>query len=85
MLHIYFDGTASASFFGGTQGSAPLNYLQIYAPDIQYAEASVNAPAQVVETGGAAVSLSAQDLLNLATQKIFAIAEPALPARPRPR
>jgi len=80
VLNVYFDGTAVASFFGGTQGAAPLNYLQIYSPDIQYAEANVNAPAQVVETGGATVSMTAQALLNLASQKLLEIAKPTLPA-----
>jgi uncharacterized repeat protein (TIGR01451 family) len=82
VLNVYFNGTAVASFFGGTQGATPLNYLQIYAPDIQYAEAHVNAPAQVVETGGGSVSVSAQDLLNLASQKLLQIGEPAPPASP---
>ncbi|MGO9262578.1 MAG: hypothetical protein ACLQU1_40800, partial [Bryobacteraceae bacterium] len=31
VLNVYFDGTAVASSFGGTQGAAPLNYLQIYS------------------------------------------------------
>jgi hypothetical protein len=78
VLNVYFDGTAVASFFGGTPGAAPLNYLQIYSPDILYASAHVNAPAQIVETGGASVAMSAQDLLNLASQKLLEIAEPAL-------
>jgi uncharacterized protein (TIGR03437 family) len=79
VLNVYFNGTAAASSFGGTQGIAPLNYLQIYSPDIQYAQAKVNAPAQVVEGGGMTVATSAQDLLNLASQKLLAISEP-LPA-----
>jgi uncharacterized protein (TIGR03437 family) len=80
VLNVYFDGTAVASSFGGTPGTAPLNYLQIYFADIQYAQTNVNAPAQVVEAGGT-VSTTAQDLLNLANQKLAAIAEPpALPA-----
>jgi uncharacterized repeat protein (TIGR01451 family) len=81
VLSKYFDGTAAASFFGGTPGTAPLNYLQIYSPDILYATAHVNAPAQVVETG-ATVAVSAQDLLNLASQKLLQIGEPALPPSP---
>ena len=81
VLNDYFNGTAVASFFGGTQGTAPLNYLQIYSPDIQYAENHINTPAQVVETSGASVAMSAQDLLNLASQKLLAISEP-LPAIP---
>jgi len=80
VLNVYFNGTAAASSFGGTQGAAPLNYLQIYSPDIQYAVANVNAPAQVVETGGATVSMTAQALLNLASQKLLEMAEPTLPS-----
>jgi hypothetical protein len=76
VLNVYFGGTAVASAFGGTQGTAPLNYLQIYSPDIQYAQANVNVPAQVVETSGATVSTSAQGLLNMASQKLMDIAEP---------
>ena len=78
VLNVYFDGTAAASFFGGSQGATPLNYLQIYSTDIQYAEANVRAPAQVVVTGGASFVLSAQDLLNMASQKLLGMAEPPL-------
>ena len=78
VLNQYFDETPVASSFGGSPGTVPLNYLQIYAADFQYAETNVNAPAQVVETSGATVSMSAQDLLNLASQKLLAISEPPL-------
>ena len=77
VLKVFFDGTAAASFFGGTPGATPLNYLQIYAVDFLYAETHAHAPEQVVETGGASVSISAQDLLNLARQKLLEIGEPA--------
>ena len=80
LLNIYFDGTAVASSFGGTQGTAPLNYVQIFSQDIQYAEANVNTPAQVVEAGGVTVATTAQALLNLASQKLLTLAEPTLPA-----
>jgi len=76
VLKVFFDGTPAASSFGGTPGATPLDYLQIYAVDFLYAEANVHAPAQVVETGGASVSMSAQDLLNLASQKLFEIGRP---------
>ena len=76
LLNIYFGGSPAASFFGGTQGTAPLNYLQLYSQDIQYAEANVNAPAPVTETSGATVSTTAQALLNLASQKLLEIGEP---------
>ncbi len=75
VLNVYFNGTSVASSFGGTQGTAPLNYLQIYSEDIQCAQQNVNAPAQVVESGGA-VSTTAQDLLNMANQKLLEVAEP---------
>jgi uncharacterized protein (TIGR03437 family) len=78
VLSVYFDGTAVASSFGGTPGTAPLNYLQVYPEDIQYAQANVSAPAEIVETNGVTVSMTAQDLLNLASQKLMQIAEPSL-------
>ncbi len=80
LLNIYFDGSPAASSFGGTQGTVPLNYLQLYSQDIQYASANINAPAQVTEAGGVTVSTTAQTLLNLASQNLLALAEPALPA-----
>jgi hypothetical protein len=64
VLKVYFDGTAVASFVGGTPGATPFNYLQIYAADFLYAATHVHAPEQVVESGAASVSISAQDLLN---------------------
>jgi uncharacterized protein (TIGR03437 family) len=75
VLSVYFNGTAVASSFNGTTGIAPLNYLQIYSEDIQYATANVNAPAQVV-AGSVTVSITAQALLNLASAKLFTIGEP---------
>ena len=77
VLKVFFDGTAAAPSFGGTPGSTPLNYLQIYAVDFLYADTHAHAPAQVVEAGGVSVSISAQDLLNLARQKLLEIGEPA--------
>jgi uncharacterized protein (TIGR03437 family) len=77
ILRKYFDGTPAASSFGGTPGTVPENYLQIYSADFLYAAAHVNAPAQVVQTGGAIESVTAQDQLNLASQKLLEISEPA--------
>jgi hypothetical protein len=46
VLVWYFDGTSTGPFFGGTLGSAPLNYVQIYGPDISYANhATTKVPA----------------------------------------
>ncbi len=77
VLNAYFNGTAAAALFGGTPGAtpAPMNYMQIYSPDIQYAELNVNAPAQVVETSGATVSITAQQLLNQAVPALALISE----------
>jgi uncharacterized protein (TIGR03437 family) len=81
VLNVYFAGTAAAAAFGATPGTAPLNYLQIYSPDIQYATMNTNAPAQVVETGDVLVMTTAQALLNLASQNLAQISEPvAVPA-----
>ncbi len=84
VLNFYFTGTSVASTFGATPGVTPLNYLQIYSPDIQYAEANVDAPAQVVQTSGSSVSMSAQELLDLASPLLLAIAEPASLLAPSP-
>ena len=82
VLSWYFTGTAVAASFGATAGPAPLNYLQIYSPDILYATANANAPAQVVETGGATASLTAQQLLNMANQALAQISELPLSVPP---
>jgi len=78
VLYVYFYTTPVASFFGGSNDSSPLNYMQIYSPDILYAEAQVNKPAQVMEIDGDFMSASAQGLLSLASQKLLQIAEPLL-------
>ena len=40
VLKVFFDGTAAGPSFGATAGTTPMNYLQIYAVDFQYAEAT---------------------------------------------
>ena len=82
VLHIYFEGTPVAATFGGTPGSTPFNYLQIYAADFQYAEARAGQSGPILQPGGATVSMSVQDLLNLAAQKLGQIGEPAPPPAP---
>ncbi len=37
VLRVYFDGTPAGDAFGAPKGSVPMNYLQIYAPDITFA------------------------------------------------
>jgi len=76
-LKDYFDGTPVAAVFGGTLGDVPQNYLQIYDFDILYTNAHVGETALVVQADGTMMIVSVQDLLNLASQKLLAIAEGA--------
>ncbi len=76
VLVNYFDGTPAAASFGGTVGEAPMNYLQIYTDDFQYATMHSGASVKVIRSDGALVSVSAQDLLNLASRKLLDISEP---------
>ncbi len=75
VLEQFFNHTPAGSFFGGTAGSDPLNYLQIYYEDIQYSTGNASKPANVIQSGGVTVSETAQSMLNLASAKLFAIAE----------
>ena len=77
VLKDYFDGTPVAAVFGGTLGDVPQNYLQIYDFDILYTNAHVGETAMVVQADGTMMIVSVQDLLNLASQKLLAIAEGA--------
>jgi len=71
ILRNYFNITPAAALFGGTAGTAPVNYLQMYAPDFTYSSAHLNAPAMVVKPDGTSFSAAAQDLLNLGSQQIL--------------
>ena len=70
VLNVFFDGTPLASVFGGQAGPAPLNYLQVYREDIQYAQANANVAATIVESGSA-VAVTAQELLNTASRNLL--------------
>ena len=37
VLSVYFDGTPAGDLYGATKGAARMNYLQVYAKDIQFA------------------------------------------------
>jgi uncharacterized protein (TIGR03437 family) len=76
VLSLFFSGTPVASYFSSMPGTAPLNYLQVYSPDIQYATANAGHAAEIIEPGGATVLMSAQDMLNLASEKLLELAEP---------
>jgi hypothetical protein len=75
VLEYYFNETPAASYFGGKTGGAPLNYLQIYYEDVQYATKNTGKAANVIETGGVTVSQTAQSQLNLASAKLLTILE----------
>ncbi len=75
ILKVFFDGTPAASSFGAKPGSAHLNYLQVYYEDVQYATAHAGTPMKVPHTDGTSSMMSAQDLLNLASQELLYIAE----------
>ena len=76
VLRVFFEGTPAADSFGGTRGTAPENYLQVYNQDFKYATAHASEPARIVRTDGTSVMMTAQDLLNLASQKLYEIAKP---------
>ena len=100
VMNVYFQGSPAAPVFGGTitpsianctlagsPATAALNYLQIYSPDIEYAEANASAPATVVVLNGnnpvtAPVSITAQTLLNMASTALGQISELPLSVPP---
>jgi hypothetical protein len=75
VLNWYFKDTGAGSFFGGPTafGQAPLNYVQIYGPDIPYATGATTPVAVVVS--GTPIMITAQELLSLASAAIGVIAE----------
>jgi uncharacterized protein (TIGR03437 family) len=75
VLTNYFDNTAAAANFAGTLGTAPENYLQIYNGD--FVHAAAHATPVPVQAGTTTVSTTMQNILNLASQQLLAISEPA--------
>ena len=75
MLQDFFTGTNVAGLYcePSPAAPAPLNYLQIYYQDIQFA--SSHGPKSVTE-GCSTVKVSPQEELNMASQQLFEIAEP---------
>jgi hypothetical protein len=74
VLSWFFSGTVAGPAFGASVGTAPLNYLQIYGPDITYATKNATSKAPVV-VGGSPVLYSAQDLLNMANAALVQTTE----------
>ena len=70
VLDPFFYGTPAAAFYGGTPGTATIQYLDVDYSDIQYAQANPCPEAPSPFTG----SLSLQDLLNRANHDLLAMA-----------
>lgn len=87
VLRAFFTGTPAAAAYGSsstvsTKGTtsfsyanASMNYLQIYDWDIPYITANASKKVSVT-INGKTISVSAQDLLNQASQEILHMAEP---------
>jgi hypothetical protein len=81
VLSWFFEDTAYGAYFGtkglagrGDIGSDPLNYLQVYGPDIIYATANASNK-QPVTMNGTVVNITAQNLLNAASEALGFIGE----------
>jgi uncharacterized protein (TIGR03437 family) len=73
VMTVFFTGTPAAAFYGGTLGTAPLEYLDVPYTDVQYALANPcpSAPNSLVG------DLSLQDLYNHASRDLLAMANHA--------
>jgi hypothetical protein len=74
VLKVFFDETNQGSYFSATNGTAPLNYVQIYGPDIDYATKNSSNKVPVVMSGNTP-KITAQSLLNEASETPGYIAE----------
>jgi hypothetical protein len=79
VLTWFFSGTQAGSFYSGnssSNGLAPLNYLQIYGPDITYATTAYSAgKVSMTKADGATFMTTAQNQLSLASLALVLIAE----------
>jgi hypothetical protein len=81
VLQTYFKGTPESSAYGGTNGTAPLYFLQIYYADVCYA---ATAPPVSIKEGRHSVTTSAQDLLVMAAKSLSAMTGAPPPAATAP-
>jgi hypothetical protein len=70
VFKVFFDGTRYASYYGGADGSAPIQWVDLDYVDIQYAQDNPNPT--LPTTVPCAPSL--QELLNRASWNLFTIA-----------
>jgi hypothetical protein len=76
-LEVFFDGTSAATYYGGTPGTAPIQYVDVDFTDVQYAQITPCPTLPSTVPG----QPSLQDLLNRASHDLLAIAgeQTALP------
>ena len=94
VLLYFFTGTPAGGVYHQAMGAASLNYLQIYGPDIEYANKNPDLNVDVQEPTGpvatvsatlnpanfTTVEVSAQFLLNQANEQLWSMAlEPVIP------
>jgi hypothetical protein len=72
VLTVFFNGTPAGSSYGGTNGPAPIQYVDIDYIDVEYAEENPCPPTPSITLG----ETSLQDLLNRASRSLFQIAHP---------
>jgi uncharacterized protein (TIGR03437 family) len=70
VMTVFFTGTPAAAFYGGTVGTAPIQYLEVSYLDLQYALSNA-CPIAPSPTLG---YMSLQDLYARASRDIFAMA-----------
>ena len=78
VLTVFFNGTPAAAFYGGTVGTAPIQYLDVSYLDVQYA---LSNPCPAIPSPSLGF-MSLQDLYARASRDFFAMANhsTALPA-----
>ncbi len=74
LLTVFFYGTPAATLYGGTWGSAPIDYLEVPYVDVQYAEMNL--------CPGPLSNMSLQDLLDGASRDLFEMADHQVPLPP---
>ncbi|HEY6330626.1 MAG TPA: hypothetical protein VI756_14910 [Blastocatellia bacterium] len=78
VLKVFFNQTTAGKSYGGMNGSAPIQYLNVPYLDVQYAQANL-CPATKSKIIG---NTSLQDLLNMASHDIFGMAGQPTPLPP---
>jgi hypothetical protein len=84
-----FNTTAAGDYYGQTKGVAPLNYIQIWDDDLNYATAHSSGKVLLVLGDGSTKNLSFLDILGTANQQLLtqtgeSVTPPSLPGFPFP-